>query len=211
MTDTFIHITAGGGPKECQWVVVQLACAYAKDAKIAGLKAEILWDDENETLAPSLMIKVSGRNVESFIQPRLGTIRWIGHSPFRNNHKRKNWYVGVSKTPNIKDVPDLNPRDIVYQTLKASGPGGQHVNKTESAVRATHTPTGLTVTASAERSQFANKKLTRIKLAMLLKAQKLTHEGQQKNTLWSQHKTLERGNETRIYEGKKFKLLKRSP
>ena len=128
-----------------------------------------------------------------------------GKTPFRKHHKRKNWFVGVSKASEITDVPELHECDIKYQTLKAGGPGGQRVNKTESAARATYVPTGMTVVAREERSQFANKSLTRIKLALLLSAQKEASKLQQKGQLWTAHKGLERGNEIRVYEGLKFK------
>ena len=205
MSEVFLNISAGGGPKECQWVVVKLAHAYCKEAKAAGLTADILWDESAQTLAASLLLKIKGAAGEQFCRPRIGTVRWVWQSPFRKNHKRKNWYVGVTKASDIADIPSLNEGDIKYQTMKASGPGGQHVNKTESAVRATHLPTGLTVVASEQRSQFANKKLTRIKLALLLEAQKEAATNQAKDKLWASHKSLERGNEVRVYQGTKFK------
>jgi len=202
--DIYLNITSGNGPRECQWVVVKLAQAFVKEAKRAGLKANIVWDCEAASTAPSLMVGLKGKGANVFAQERLGTIRWIGQSPFRKNHKRKNWFAGVSLVPNVEDVPDLKESDIRYQTLKASGPGGQHVNKTESAVRATHVPTGLTVTASDERSQFANKRLTRIKLANLLSCQREAEESKRKDKIWSAHKSLERGNEIRVYQGSGF-------
>lgn len=206
MSERVLNITAGDGPKECQWVVVRLAVSYCREAVKSGLSAEILWDGEASQTMPSCLVKISGKGVDDFIRPRVGTIRWIGQSPFRRNHKRKNWFVGVSKAPDLADVLELRETDISYQTLKASGPGGQHVNKTESAVRATHRPTGLTVVSQAERSQFANKKLTRLKLAMLLQARRIEAENQRDTAMWTAHKTLERGNEVRIYEGPKFRL-----
>lgn len=205
MSEIFLHITAGDGPKECQWVVVKLALAFCKEARAAELGAEILWEGESLTVSPSLLLKVKGEEAKAFSRTRIGTTKWIGQSPYRKNHKRKNWFVGVSKAPDIATIAKYDERDIRYQTLKASGPGGQHVNKTESAVRATHIPTGLTVTAQEERSQFANKRLTRIKIAMLLEAQKEIEESNRQDQMWSNHKNLERGNEVCVYEGVKFK------
>jgi peptide chain release factor len=80
--------------------------------------------------------------------------------------------VGVALAPEPDLVPDLKAEDIDYQTLRASGPGGQHVNKTDSAVRATHRPTGLVATAQEQRSQHANRKLARLKLAMMIEEQR---------------------------------------
>lgn len=206
MSEVILNITAGDGPKECQWVVGKLAAAYCREAVKLGFSADILWEGEARISAPSCLVKISGKGVDDFIHARVGTIRWIGQSPFRRNHKRKNWYVGVSKAPDVADVPELREQDISFQTLKASGPGGQHVNKTESAVRATHRPTGLTVVSQAERSQFANKKITRLKLAMRLQAQRSAAVRDQQGEIWTTHKNLERGNEIRIYEGPKFRL-----
>lgn len=208
MTEIILNISAGDGPKECQWVVVQLALTFCKEAKKEGLSVDIIWESEERLFAPSCLLKVKGGAAKAFVRSRVGTIRWVGQSPYRKNHKRKNWFVGVVKAPTAEDVPALHEKDIRYQTLKASGPGGQHVNKTESAVRATHIPTGLTVFSQDERSQFANKRLTRVKLAMLLQKQKNETLKQNREEAWSAHNSLERGNEIRIYEGAKFSLRK---
>ena len=168
MTDIILQITSGDGPKECQWVVVQLALAFCKEAKVDKLNAAIFWEGEPQKTTPSCLLKISGPAAQLFANDRIGTIRWIGQSPFRKNHKRKNWFVGVSKAPDVEDIPELRAADIRFQTFRASGPGGQHANKTDSAVRATHTPSGITTVAQDERSQHANKRLARIRLLSLI-------------------------------------------
>lgn len=204
MTQVILHISSGHGPKECQWVVAKLAQSFAKEAARQGLECNLL--EPADDTAASLLLEVSGEGCEDFASERIGTIRWIGNSPFRPRHKRKNWYAGVSVAPSPKDTPHLRDEDIKYQAIRASGPGGQHVNKTDSAVRATHGPTGMSVVSQEQRSQFANKKIARLKLAIALEEKHEASKANSKADLWQQNQNLERGNEVRSYEGAKFKL-----
>lgn len=206
MNEIILHISAGKGPKECQWVVAQLAKVFAKEAQAQGLRSELL--EPSGDVAASLLLSVSGAQCERFAADRTGTVRWIGDSPFRPRHKRKNWYVGVSLAPNAEDMPELRKQDIEFQAIRASGPGGQHVNKADSAVRATHRLSGLTTISQDQRSQFANKKIAVLKLAMLFEAEKQANEANSKSNIWQQNQSLERGNEVRCYEGAKFKIRK---
>jgi len=206
MSEVILHISAGQGPKECQWVVTQLAKAFIREAKVQAVKCHVLEPGE-ETVA-SLLLSVSGNQCDAFVADRVGTVRWIGTSPFRPKHKRNNWYVGVSIAPVVDDIPELKDKDIKYQAIRASGPGGQHVNKTDSAVRATHIPTGISVVSQDQRSQFANKKIARTKIAVMFAKQEKQGETSSKSSMWQQHRELERGNEVRCYEGMKFRLRK---
>ncbi|MCC3860620.1 peptide chain release factor H [Pseudemcibacter aquimaris] len=204
--DVYIHISSGSGPRECAWVVNKLAEVFVKEGRAEGIKAIILLgDNPSASLAPSLLMKLSGKSVREFAKERIGTIRWIGNSPFRPNHKRKNWFVSVSKAPTISEVPELQERDIQYQTMRATGPGGQHVNTTDSAVRATHVPTNVSVVAREERSQHMNRKLAITKLAMIFADRQSSERQDAKEAMWRQHHNLERGNAVRTYEGIKFK------
>ena len=206
MTEAILHLTSGKGPAECRWVVARLAEAFADEAARIGVTCEVL--DAQDELPASLLMRVSGDGALAFVRERTGTILWIGESPFRPRHKRRNWFVGVALAPMPEDVPDLRDSDIDFQAMRASGPGGQHVNKTDSAVRATHRPTGLVATAQEQRSQHANRKLAKLKLAMLLDERRSGASDDVRHEQWSVHQQLERGNPVRIYTGPKFKLRK---
>lgn len=202
MTEIILHLSSGQGPEECEWVVAQLARIWAEEAR-----AELLTCEPLELVSgpvASVLLCISGLNAEGFVATRIGTIRWIGASPFRPLHKRRNWFVGVTRAPASEDTPELRDVDIRYQTLRASGPGGQHVNKTDSAVRATHLPTGLTAFSQEQRSQFANRRLARLKLAMLLEQRRQEDAAAGRRGRWNQNQALERGNAVRTYRGERF-------
>lgn len=204
MSEVILHITAGKGPQECRWVVAQLARAFAREAKGIGLECELL--DGAEDLSPSILLRIVGDGASPFAAQRIGTNLWIGNSPFRPTHKRRNWFVGVALAPEPETISDLREDDIEYQAMRASGPGGQHVNKTDSAVRATHRPTGLVATAQEQRSQHANRKLARLKLAIMLDERRGQAKDDAPRSQWQVHQELERGNAVRAYTGSKFAL-----
>ena len=203
MSGIILHISAGQGPAECEWVVAKLADAFCREAARDGLACAAV--EPFAGPCPSVMLRVEGDTAEAFAAARTGTVRWIGTSVFRPTHKRRNWFVGVNRVSEIEETPDLEERDIVYQTMRASGPGGQHVNKTDSAVRATHVPSGLTTVSQDQRSQHANKKVARLKLALMLRERREREVADGKSALWAQNHQLERGNAVRTYEGVGFR------
>lgn len=203
MTEIILHLSSGQGPKECEWVVAELAHALCREARAAGLFYEPI--EPIQGPIASALLRISGDGAEAFAATCIGTIRWIGTSPFRPLHKRRNWFVGVQPIQIDEHSADLREQDIRYQTFRASGPGGQHVNKTDSAVRATHLPTGLVAVSQDQRSQFANKKIARLKLAAVLDDQRRAGEVQGKRAVWDQNRELERGNAVRTYEGERFR------
>ena len=115
--------------------------------------------------------------------------------------------ISVSKrAPDVENLLELKEVEIKYQAIRASGPGGQHVNKTDSAVRVTHIPSGVSAVSQDQRSQFANKKIARLKLALIFAEKRELSASKTKEDLWKQNFELERGNEVRTYEGVKFRL-----
>ncbi len=204
MTEITLHLTSGKGPEECRWVISQLAKAFIAEGVGEGVDCEIL--DPQDSLPASLLLSLGGLQARAFAQARIGTIQWIGESPFRPRHKRRNWFVGVDLAPLPETIPDLRDSDIVFQAMRARGPGGQHVNKTDSAVRATHTPTGFVATAQEQRSQHANRKLAKLKLALMLNERRIIAGDLARQAQWSMHQNLARGEAVRTYMGPHFTL-----
>lgn len=195
----YLQITSGRGPAECCRVVALVVEKILKQATQLAIKAEIVEREQglmNRTLF-SAIILLEGDNIQNIIDEWEGTVQWIAQSPYRIHHRRKNWFVGV-KSFDLTESLAINEKDITYQTLRASGPGGQHVNKTESAVRAIHTPSGTSVTVSDQRSQFQNKKLATERLLIKLSSWNLEQTMQKAQENWNNHNSLERGNPVKV-------------
>lgn len=197
----YLQITSGRGPAECCRVVALVLEKILKQAKDLKIKTEVLEREEgemNRTLF-SAIVSLEGSKVDEIVDEWEGTIQWIAQSPYRIYHKRKNWFVGVNSfTPT--ELSEIDTKYITYQTLRSSGPGGQHVNKTESAVRATHAPSGLSVTASDQRSQLQNKKLATERLLIKLSAWNIEQAMQKAQENWNNHNSLERGNPVKVIQ-----------
>jgi peptide chain release factor len=199
MERRYIQITSGRGPAECCRVVSKIVEKILKEARQQGIYAEVVEREEgeiNRTLLSAVLF-LAGENLDTFVDSWEGTVQWIAQSPYRKFHKRKNWFVGVQCLP-VFEENQWDESELRVQTLKASGPGGQHVNKTESAVRITHIPSGISVTASDERSQLQNKKqaIERLKIKLAAYEQERAMAFVQAN--WQNHNELERGNPVRV-------------
>jgi len=199
MDTAWLQITSGRGPAECERVVERVMQTIVIAAGKKKLKTSILETTPGvmpKTYA-SVFMQVTGSGLDGFIQEWTGTVQWMAQSPFRPHHKRKNWFVGIQAlTP---PVPESWPMtDLKFEAMRATGPGGQNVNKVSTAVRLTHVPTGLAVTAREERSQHANRKLALARLRQLLDARTSNNQDEFQQARWDQHNELERGNPVKI-------------
>lgn len=203
----WMQISSGRGPAECCLAVHHFLSYVTNELRDAGIECNML-DTEpgsHNGTYQSVLIAINGPDDLNIASKYNGTLLWICKSPYRIKHERKNWFFNcdVYRAP---EPSELDIASIKFETMRSSGNGGQNVNKVESAVRITHLPTGLTVTAREERSQASNKKLALARLMTILKEMDQKRENQFTHDLWLQHNRLVRGNPVRTFEGKEFKL-----
>ncbi len=209
LSSCWLQLTAGRGPLECCRLVYLLAREIEKMAMTENILVKIvqaLPAEETKT-ARSILLELqnlSQTKLFTFAHSYQGSVQWITQSPFRPHHKRKNWFAGVELLEPVAEK-NWSMNDIKIETMRASGPGGQHVNKTESAVRITHQATGLTVIAKEERSQQQNKKLALARLALALEQRAEGQSKSKEQERWQLHNELERGNPVKIFRGTRFK------
>ncbi|PWT28153.1 peptide chain release factor H [Butyrivibrio fibrisolvens] len=193
-----MQISSGMGPIECRAAVGGIFRALQKE--YPDIQQITCNKGEAEGIYSSIIF-----SSDQDLSHLEGTMEWICKSKYRPGHKRKNWFVDVSIIPETDEVCEkISPDDITIESYRSGGPGGQHVNKTESGVRITHLPTGITVTSTKERSQYMNKQDALRKLSAILKNANNASRDSQKAVAWAKHAQIQRGNPVRIYEGERF-------
>ncbi len=205
----WLQITSGRGPEECCYVVAKVMDFILADAKKQSVKAEVLEKTPGEKRGTfkSVLVSLQGEKSPEYAKSWDGTVQWIGKSMFRPGHKRKNWFVGVNIFQE-KTGSEWSEKEFKTETMRSSGPGGQHANKTESAVRITHIPTGISATAQEERSQHMNRKLAMSRLVRLLEEREEDAGKKAEKDRWTLHNSLERGNPVRVFKGEAFRSEK---
>jgi len=204
--DKLIQITSGRGPLECQWVVAKVLKIFLEETKDNNIDYEIIHrenGDENLTLK-SVTLLLKGKNINEFLKTWLGSICWTGKSTFRKLHKRSNWFIGVFELEGLEKI-NFNEKDIQFQTTRSQGSGGQNVNKVNTAVRATHLPTGQSVFVQDSRSQLENKKLSITRLKEKVLEQNIIQLQKRMQETWNNHLQVQRGNPVRTFSGTDFK------
>jgi peptide chain release factor 2 len=198
----FVDISAGAGGTEAQdWASI-LQRMYLRYCERKGFKAEILEESPGEVAGlKSATFKVTGEYAYGHLRSETGVHRLVRKSPFDSNNRRHTSFASVFVYPEVDDTieVEINPADLRVDTYRASGAGGQHINKTDSAVRITHNPTGIVVQCQNDRSQHRNRAEAMALLKSKLYELELRKRNEEKQALEDSKTDIGWGHQIRSY------------
>lgn len=203
---TWIQISANTGPAECCLGVGHVLRVMQAEAASERIALDLLEAIDGPVAGSykSVLVQLAGlapERLAAFVRRWEGTVQWIWDSSLRGQAARKNWFIGVDAF----DPPaTVDASGITFEATRSSGPGGQHVNKTASAIRATHAASGISVKVQAERSQHANRRLAAQLIARKLAEQLARSDTAARGEMRMRHHLTVRGNPVRTFVGAGF-------
>lgn len=209
--NAILTLHAGAGGTEAQDWTEMLFRMYQMYAEKQGWKITI-YDilDGDEAGIKSITFLVEGENAYGYLKCEKGVHRLVRISPFDSNARRHTSFASLEVMPQIQEAPEIEirPEDLKVDTYRSSGAGGQHVNKTESAIRITHMPTGIIVACQTERSQIQNRETAMSMLYSKLVEKQEQEEMEKLNAIRGEIKKIEWGSQIRSYVFQPYTMVK---
>ena len=207
----FLFIQAGAGGTEAQDWAQMLARMYARWAERHGFTCDVIEEHPGDTAGiKNITYRITGERAYGWLKNEIGVHRLVRISPFNANGKRQTSFASVDVWPDVDDSVEIeiNDKDLRIDTYRSSGAGGQHVNKTDSAVRITHIPTGIVVTCQNERSQIQNREMAMKMLRSKLYELEMQKRAEAENAALAAQKKIEWGSQIRNYVLYPYQLVK---
>ncbi|PYF10911.1 peptide chain release factor [Rhodobacter viridis] len=200
-------VSSGNGPGECRIAVAHLLARLAEAVEAAGLAVDVA-ERPAEHGPASAVVVLTGPGAERLAREWEGVVLWRCPSPLRPRHPRKTWFVQLFGLPAPGEAAQIDPAQVTMEAIRAGGPGGQHQNKTASAVRARWTdPAGRlwSVVVRDDRSQHLNRRIALARLSAMVAAERAEAEAARRDAAHALHAQLIRGAPKRIFEGPRFR------